>query len=226
MPANDAFAAQPRRVIVILRPLILLLAASLPIGCGGRPELRTGPTPWVAPGYRVTAYFRRGSDPGLGRLEWRDTVRHRKYNPYQLADQIEQFMAARAMFDHWLPTGLVDASEGQAIPEVVAPFRFTLVSVDPMVVLMTPYAFAPNVSAYDMPGAVDASFPGIRRMRNNIELGTTAPYADGMQFFLPEKGLGPAPLEWSNSEASIPLGAGERLLLARSDTVVEVRRLR
>lgn len=162
----------------------------------------------------------------MGRLEWRDTVRHRKYNPYRLADQIEQFMVARRMFAQWSPTGLVDASEGQAIREVVAPFRFTLVSVDPMVVLMTPHAFLPNVSAYAMPGASNASFPGIRRMRNNIELGTTAPYADGMQFFLPEQGLGPAPVEWSNGAASIALGSGERLLLARSDTVVDVRRSR
>lgn len=174
----------------------------------------------------MTAYFRRGSDPGLGRLEWRDTLRHRKYNPYRLADQIEQFMAARGMFAQWLPTGLVDLSEGEPISEVIAPFRFTLVSVDPMVVLMTPHAFPPNVSAFDMPGRNDASFPGIRRMANNIELGTTAPYADGMQFFLPEQGLGPAPLAWSNGEASIALGSGERLLLTRSDTVVEVQRLR
>lgn len=215
-----------RAALLMSRPAILLVALLVSAACGGRPELRGGPAPWVAPGSRVTVYFRRGSDPGLGRFEWRDTVRHRKYNPYRLADQVEQFMVARAMFDHWLPTGLVDLSEGEPIREVIAPFRFTLVSVDPMVVLMTPHAFPPNVSTFDMPGRNNVSFPGIRHMRNNIELGTTAPFADGMQFFLPEQKVGPAPLQWSNDEASIPLGSGERLLLTRSDTLVEVQRLR
>lgn len=217
----------PRGTAILpARSLVALLVTLLTLACGGHPELLRSPTPWVAPGYPVTAYFRHSSDPGRGGLEWRDTVRHRKYNPYRLADQIEQFMVARGMFAHWLPTRVVDLSEGEPIREVIAPFRFTLVSVDPMVVLMTPHAFPPNASAFDMPGRNAVPFPGIRHMQNNIELGTAAPYAEGMQFFLPDQGLGPAPVQWSNDEAAISLGSGERLLLARSDTVVEVRRLR
>jgi len=225
MRANLALDSSRQRATLIMCTAIVLLVALLPLACGGRRELLHSPTPWVAPGYQVTAYFRHASDPGLGGLEWRDTVRHRKYNPYRLADQIEQFMVARRMFESWPPTGLTDASEGTAIREVLAPYRFTLVSVDPMAVLMTPHAFPPRAGAYDMPGAFDVSFPGVRRMRNNIEIGTSAPYAEGIQFFLPEQGVGPAPVVWSNGEGSISLGSGERLLLARRDTVVEVRRV-
>lgn len=224
MPTDPALPVHHGAATLRSRSFVVLIAAVLFIACGGRRELLRSPTPWVAPGYRVTAYFHHRSDPGLGGLEWRDTVRHRKYNPYRLADQIEQFMSVRGMFAHWPPTGLTDASDGKPIREVLAPFRFTLVSVDPMVVLMTRHAFPPNVGAYDLPGAFDASFPGIRRMKNNIEIGTTAPYADSIQFFLPEQGVGPATVQWANGEASIPIGAGERLLLARRDSIVEVRR--
>lgn len=225
MRPHLTLAAKRVPEVLLTRSLVAILAALVSVGCGGRWEMRRDPTPWVAPGYRVTAYFQHESGAGRGRLEWRDTVRHRKYNPYRLAGEIEQFMAGRGMFAQWPSTGLIDASEKGGIPEVIAPFRFTLVSIDPMVVLMTPHAFPPNAGAYDMPGASDASFPGIRSMRNNIEIGTSAPYADGIEFFLPEQGAGPALVEWSNGEASISLGSGERLLLARRDTVVEARRV-
>ena len=62
-------------------------------------------------------------------------------------------------------------------------------------------------------------------MRNRVELGTTAPFADGMQFFLPEQDAGPTAVAWAAGEASIPLGASERLLLTRRDSVVETRRV-
>src|SRR4051794_29764328 len=95
-----------------LHRFVLALLATLPlVACGGRWERQHYPTPWVAPGRQVTPYFKPGSDPGLGRMEWRDSVQGRTYNPYQLSDAIRQFMERQRMFASWPGTRLVDASE-------------------------------------------------------------------------------------------------------------------
>ena len=180
-------------------------------------------TPWIAPGRRATAFVR-NVEPGiLGPAQsyvLRDTLENRSHDPFAFRDRIDDFLRDQHLIEHWGPSG-ANANGNQLR---TAPFVFTIVCVEPVVVMMTPHDFSRAKAIYDVTGSKNG-LP-TRYMVNDYKLDTAVPYAAKMLFFLPETGIGPSEVRWTGDEALIDLPRGELLRLVRRDSLVETRRER
>lgn len=181
------------------------------------------PTPWIAPGTRALLFFRQVENFGVtGERAWRD-AQGRDHLVNDIQDDIEEFLYKSGMMARW-----PDSNSGNEHGTMrLAPFRFTVVTVNPTVVLMSPFDFGAPVgkSASELLAPIwNKRCLGNGYMVNWLECDITTPYATDMQWFSHDLGKWPAPIAWKDGRAEIDLGNGERLALTRDGATVRTER--
>lgn len=208
-----------RRAITALAGVLLLTTAA---GC--KPWLREDdPAPWIAANTRAVPVYRQSEGFGGVRTErvWRDPS-GRSISRFDTQDDIREFMLAAGMFNNW-PESNFAAQYGTAR---IAPFRFVVVSINPTVVLMTPFEFGSpdgrSLSELIAPIG-DKGCLGIGYMVNDLECDITAIYAPDMQWFSHDLKQQPAPITWRDGRAELPL-RDEVLVLTHDGKTVQTER--
>ena len=179
------------------------------------PEL----TPWIAPGTRAVEYIQ---EVEHSRSVWRDAA-GRSFDELKIQNSIEKMLLATKMYEQW-PKSQKFTSWGALR---VAPFRFTLVSINPTVVLMTPFDFGPPTgrAAADVTASEGTRGCLVNpQMLNTIECGISAVYAAGMLWFSPDLKVRPEPIRWNGERAEISLKKGEVLVLTHDEHMVHTTR--
>jgi hypothetical protein len=200
--------------------LLLLITG---IGCVPW-EARTRPAPWMAPNTRAVEYIRIHEGIGGGSTaerEWRDAG-GRRVSIDDTKPALEKFMHDTGMFSTW-PNSPTLSFQGV---ERLAPLRFVMVSIDPDVILMTPFDFGPpgNRSGDDIvfPAAAAACMR-ISDMVNPIECDISAVYAPNMLWFSHDLQQQPSPIPWRDGRAELPI-RDEVLILTHDGKIVRTER--
>lgn len=205
--------ARERLSRLSLLPLVLLIA------CVSRGPWREKhePTPWISAGAEAKLFVRE-VEPGPFMVAgvtydvvWRDRAGNDfSLNRYQ--DEIERFMVSTGVMRTWPES---HSGNDRGI-ERLAPYRFTIVSVNPTVVLMSPFDFGSPIGRSE--SEILAPTNGRRCLGNHylindLECGTSAAYASGMVWFSPDMNVQPSPINWRGSSARIELPHREVLRL-------------
>lgn len=202
--------------------LILLLTLNACASKGPWRRLNDS-TPWIAPGTRALVFIR--SVEGFGVTServWRDAS-GRNYFVNDIQDDIEAFLYKSGIMAQW-PDSQSRNSSGT---EHLAPFRFTVVSVKPTVVLMTPFDFGSPIGKSQsqvLAPIGDKTCLGNHYMINPLECDIGALYAPEMQWFSHDLKRSPAPIVWNDGRAEIDLSHGERLVLIQDAATVRTER--
>jgi hypothetical protein len=185
-------------------------------------------TPWIAPGAPARLFIRT-VEPGPfivaganAERVWRD-ANGRDYPLNRCQDAIEAFIVKTGMLAQWPESG----SSNNFGPERLAAFRFTVVSVNPTAVLMTPFDFGPPVGRAEsdiLEPIWETRCLGNQRMLNYLECGTSAGYAPGMLWFSPDLQLTPAPIPWRDRRAELAMGEHGVLVLTQDGATVRTSR--
>jgi hypothetical protein len=178
-------------------------------------------TPWIAPGERALLFFRQVENFGVtGERAWRDAS-GRDHMVNDIQDGIEKYLHESGIMAQW-PDSYTGNEYGV---ERVAPFRFTVVTVNPTVVLMTPFAFDLQHKAESaILAPIETPCLGNHYMINPLECDVTALYAPEMQWFSHDLKKPPAPIAWNDGRAEMDLGKGERLALLHDGATVRTER--
>jgi hypothetical protein len=107
----------------------------------------------------------------------------------------------------------------------IAPFRFIMVSIHPMVIVMQPHDYGPlNRPVEDLLGA-ERHEPGTPMfgLINPLHFGTQLPASDELWWLSPDLKVQPTKLDTSNGIATIPLPDGQ-LVLSRNPTGWQINR--
>jgi hypothetical protein len=202
--------------------LILLLTLNACASKGPWRQLDDA-TPWIAPGTRALLFIR--SVEGFGvtaERAWRDAS-GRNHFVNGIQDDIEEFLHKTGLMAQW-----PDSHSGNEFgTERLAPFRFTVVTVNPTVVLMTPFDFGSPTGKSEsgvLAPIGDKGCLGNHHMINPLECDIVALYAPEMQWFSHDLERSPAPIVWKDGRAEIGLGNGERLTLTQDDATVHTER--
>ena len=125
--------------------------------------------------------------------EWTTATGSRR-DAARIPTAIDHYLKQRGYFDQWPESG---SSIGGYGVQRVAPFKFYVVAVDPLVVIMAPHDFGNpkgNRSIYNIVGPEPKQAFGSPHMLNYIEYGTRLPYNTNLLWFSPEISSAPLPL--------------------------------
>lgn len=111
----------------------------------------------------------------------------------------------------------------------IPPFRYTVVSINPAVVLTTPFEFGSpegrSLSELVEPLGTRECL-GSGHLVNGAECDIAAVYAPGMQWFSPDLKVTPTLIPWRDDRAEIPLANGEVLVLTHDAAMAHTERKR
>lgn len=209
-----------------MRALVLLLLLATTAGAW---EDVTGDrdTPWLGGGGRARWLHDRSScfmcptgyrdEERWGRSRWTGE------SPYATVGAAMRFLEKSGALARWpeaLGEGTIVDGSGEAIEPRAAPYRFTVVMIEPTVVVMR-FDLGALVGA---PHAGTAQTIGTPRLAGGVEFGTRIPATGTLLWFSPDAGPAPAPVALSSPDAGAIVVDGTRLVLTRHGDVWDVAR--
>ena len=202
-----------RRLVVALVAASLFLAAC----AGWNDATGTLDTPWLGRGERARLFTREAEcvmcPTGYSfERRWGSSGRSGQ-DPYLTAGRALGFLHARGVLDGW-PEAIGEGSIGdgdEIIKPRAAPYRFTVVMIEPTVVLMR-FDLGALVK---IGGAQADQTIGTPRLNEGVEFGTRVPAAGSLSWFSPDADQLPTPVSLTTPEHGEIVVAGLRLDLDR-----------
>lgn len=204
--------------------LLLLLLAT--VACAWEDATDDRDMPWLGGGGRARWFHDRSSclmcptgyrdEERWGRSRWTGA------DPYATVGTAMRFLQKSGALARW-PEALGEGSvfDGrETIEPRAAPYRFTVVMIEPTVVVMR----------FDLGALVGAPHPGTdqtigtARLNAGVEFGTRIPATGTLLWFSPDGGQVPTPVVLSSPDAGEIVADGKRLVLTRRGDVWEVAR--
>jgi hypothetical protein len=195
-----------------------VLASLLFGACGGWGDATgTRDMPWLGRGERARLFSRESACvmcPTGSSYErsWGSSGRSGQ-DPYDTVGRAFGFLHARGVLDDW-PTAIGEGSVGdgsQIITPRAAPYRFTVVMIEPTVVVMR---F--DLGALVKVGGADAEQTiGTPWINQGVEFGTRLAATGSLSWFSPDGGQPPIPVPLTTPERGEIVVAGLRLDLDR-----------
>ena len=134
-------------------------------------------------------------------------------DPYSAVDRTFRFLQDRGVLPAW-PEAIAEGSvsDGKEIIEPrAAPYRFTIVMIEPTVVVMRfDLGALVKVGAYDADQAI-----GTPRLNQGVEFGTRLPATGALEWFSPDAKQLPTPVKLVTPERGQIVVDGKRLALER-----------
>jgi hypothetical protein len=208
----------------------LFVAAIFTVACvsHGPWQERNNPAPWVAVGKPAKLYIR-AVYPGpfivagdTSEAVWQDD-RGNRFALSRYQDRIERFMIKTEMMKHWQDSN----SANDRGTYKLAPYRLTLLSINPMVLVMTPFDFGSikgRSESMILEPTRGRRCLGSHYVINDLECGTSAPFGNAMLWFSPDLDVAPTAIVWRAGRATIELRSREVLSLSREELIVQSRR--
>lgn len=220
---SEVIVASSYRLLVV--PYFVFLSC---VGCStaGPWHEKEGEYPLVSPGTQAREFCRNIHPPPFvvagvtGECVWQaDDGSRRSVGRY-----IREFRRALERSGLWSQfpetgSGTMDCDER------VAPYRFSLVSIEPSVIIVTPQEYPFDTrrrEAWKL--YVQMQGVGVACLRNDLELGPEAPDVGEAQWLAPELGGGLRPIVWEQNQAEIEVGQA-RFALDRTGENILVRRI-
>ena len=145
-----------------------------------------------------------------------------KHTIYSYPEAIDSYLKKINLIDNWPAS----QSWNNNINEKVAPYKFTFVSIHPLVVIMRPYEFGPlkNRSTYDIVGSPDSAMRS-KYLLNYYEYGTSFPFQPDLSWFSPDLEIKPKKLELSKSGHEEITWDKESIIFQEVNGIVETKRI-
>lgn len=209
--------------------LLLMLLLLVPLAARAW-EDQTGDRdmPWMGRGGRAHWFFDRSSCL-MCPTGYTDSVRWGRWrftseDPYLTVGVAMRFLQQQHVLDAF-PAAIGEGSVGgdgsdEIIRTRTAPYRFTVVMIEPTVVIMR-YDLG---ALAGLPGPATDQIIGTPRLRQWVEYGTRIPDSGSLQWFAPGSGHVPAPVTLSTPDHGEIVVDGIRLDLRRRDDYWDVTR--
>jgi hypothetical protein len=134
-------------------------------------------------------------------------------DPYDDVDAALVFLKGKGVLDAW-PKAIAEGtvSDGrETIEPRAAPYRFTIVMLDPMVIVMR-FDLGALVKAVDFDADQAIGTP---RLNQSVEFGTHVPRTGTLLWFSPTAGEVPAPVHLASADRGEIVVQGKRVVLER-----------
>ena len=190
-------------------------------------EIEETKLPWCGPGKHVVEErqeYDMPISPTGSVVEYRwVTSFWQKEDIYTYAEKIDSYLKEISVVDH--------SQESQAwadgINQRVAPYKFTFISVHPLIVIMRPYDFGPqeNRSISEIVGSRGSFALQSRFLMNYYEYGTEIPFQTDLLWFSPDLNIKPQKIDLKINGKQDISWSGESLVLIEKDGVVKTERV-
>lgn len=219
-------------VIVIARRAIRIIGICIVVGFGLTSTACVQPwkamddaTPWAAGGIPARAigrvvekpFFVVAAPDRTMDVRWED-ARGVKHRPRDIVEHAQSYLDASGMSQNWPLAGIYIGGSRGGVEQRIAPFDFTIVSIDPVVVLMTPHELGPDIEGTrrEIVGELaDRHQLRGRWLANPFRYGSRMPYDEHVLWFSPDLKHGPSELPMTNAVSEVLLLPHGRLRLMR-----------
>jgi hypothetical protein len=210
-----------------VRLALLLVLAVATAACGWEDVTGDRDMPWLGGGGRARWFRERSTclmcptgsreDDRWGRSRWTGE------DPWATVAEVTSFLARSGALARWPEAfGEGSAWDGSGEPTTprAVPYRFTIVMLEPTVVVMR-FDLGAMVGA---PGPDAAQTIGTARLTQAVEYGTRLPATGTLLWFSPDADQAPTPVTLSSPDAGTITVGGTRLALTRRGDVWDVAR--
>lgn len=210
-----------------MRTALVLLVLVATAACAWEDATGDRDMPWLGGGGRAKWFHQRSSclmcptgyrdEERWGRSRWTGS------DPYGTVGAAMRFLQRSGALTRWpvaLGEGSIYDGSGETIEPRAAPYRFTVVMIEPTVVVMR----------FDLGALVGAPHPGTEqtigtpRLDAGVEFGTRIPAIGTLLWFSPDTEQVPTQVPLSSREAGAIEVDGTRLVFTRRGDVWEVGR--
>ena len=177
--------------------------------------------PWNGPDSKPIEQYRQtpslGSTTGYNsQHRWYTSAQHKPSGNYY-GRIIDKYVREFDGFEEWQGAGTV--WDGEEIQIRRAPYKFTFMSIQPVIVFMIPQDPNTVISVRE-----EGRFVGSRFLENQYYYATSLPHHPDMQWFAPELNRGPEPLNLAPGETKVIEWSEGRLILTEEEGQVISRR--